>query len=469
MIKDPISFPPGPYNDTYNARIFAKHYENEVLWSKVHGGWFIWSGMKWELDHNEKIKGFAIKIVDEMQAYTEKFDGSPQMRQAWLSHIKNSGQNARLEAMLDCAKSFLMLKMNFDYDGWKLNVENGVVDLKNGNIIPHDPYFYMTKSADIKFDKTEKCPLWMKFLNDIFIKDQDVIDFVQKAIGYSLTGNTQEQCLFIFYGHGRNGKSTFINIISELLGEYGRNCPSSTFMKKQNNNMTNDIARLHGARFVTTFESNQNISFDESIIKQITGNDKISARFLHAEFFEFTPTFKIFFSTNHKPTIKGTDSGIWRRIRMIPFSFSVEDGNDDKNIGLKLKEEINGIFNWAMEGCLKWQKEGLVMPEALIRATKQYQKEEDNIGQFIIDECTIKEGQAISLSEFKERLYEYLGYRMSRKVIHDYMLYKRFIPQNDDRVSINGKQVRAYVGLCLKSDYKEGVTSYADEQIEWEG
>jgi putative DNA primase/helicase len=227
----------------------------------------------------------------------------------------------------------------------------------------------------------------------------DLISFVQTAAGWSLTGNIEEQTMFILYGSGANGKSTFINTIMHLLGDYATATPTETFMKKNCDQYTNDLARLRGTRFVTTTEAEQGRRLSEPLIKKITGNDQMTARFLYGEFFSFTPTFKIFMGTNHKPVIKGTDHGIWRRIKLIPFTTRIPDEKQDKSLEVKLRGEASGILNWLLEGTQRWRKEGLKAPATVLKATDEYREEMDVIGNFLKERCVQRNGVTIRIRE----------------------------------------------------------------------
>jgi putative DNA primase/helicase len=226
-----------------------------------------------------------------------------------------------------------------------------------------------------------------------------LIDFLQTAAGWAITGDIREQIMFILFGSGANGKSTFLNTIMFLLGDYGMTTETETFMKKKGDQITNDIARLRGARFVTTTEAEEGRKLSEPLIKKITGNDPMTARFLYGEYFSFVPTFKIFMATNHKPVIKGTDHGIWRRIKLIPFTTRIHDEKQDKELDCKLKTEASGILNWLLEGAEMWQKNGLVAPEIILKATEDYRKEMDVIGSFITECCIVKSGIKIRIAE----------------------------------------------------------------------
>jgi putative DNA primase/helicase len=232
--------------------------------------------------------------------------------------------------------------------------------------------------------------------------DIDLIRYVQKALGYALTGDTREQCLFILCGTGANGKTTLMTAVAAAVGDYSQHTPTETLLVKRNETIPNDVARLHGARLVTAAEAECNRQLAEALVKQLTGGDKITARFLHKEFFEFIPTFKFFLGVNHKPVIKGTDHAIWRRIRLIPFNVTIPTAEQDRLLPAKLEAERAGILRWMVEGCLAWQQEGLEPPGAVTNATEDYRERMDTVGAFI-DECCIQDSE---LKTASRGLYE---------------------------------------------------------------
>jgi putative DNA primase/helicase len=235
--------------------------------------------------------------------------------------------------------------------------------------------------------------------------NQHLISFIQRAIGYSLTGSTSEQVLFIPYGVGANGKSTLIETVNAMLGDYAQTASSSLLLTKRNDGVPNDVARLAGSRFVASAENDAGRHVAEALVKRLTGGDKVSARFLFNEFFDFYPQCKFFLSTNHRPRIRGTDKGIWRRIRLIPFNVVIPDEQQDKQLKEKLLAELPGILAWAVRGCLAWQREGLGMPPEVSDATESYRQESDVLGQFIAERCIQKAGITTSAGAlYKEYL-----------------------------------------------------------------
>lgn len=272
-----------------------------------------------------------------------------------------------------------------------------------------------------------------------------MIAFLQPAIGYSLTGSTKEQCLFIAHGTGANGKSVFLRTLRELLGDYGRDCPAETLLAKRDNGINNDIARLAGARLVCAIETEDGKRFAESLVKALTGGDTITARFLHREFFEFVPQFKLWLATNHKPTIRGDDHAIWRRIRLIPFGITIPEAEQDGDLGDKLAAERAGILQWAIEGCLAWQKDGLQTPGPVRAATANYRADMDRVGQWIEERCIVTAAAKVQAT------FAYQDYRKWIDERGEYALTLTAFGNNlTDRGIQKGKgRTVSYIGIGL--------------------
>jgi putative DNA primase/helicase len=273
-----------------------------------------------------------------------------------------------------------------------LTVLNGTLDLRSGELRPHRREDFITKLAPVDYDSEAECPKFMRFLAQITDGDEELQGFIQRAIGYGLTGDTSEQVLFIPYGTGANGKTTLLNLVQDMLGDSSLQTPTDTFVRKRERMATNDLARLRGARFVVATEVAEDGRLDEVMVKQITGGDMISARMLYREFFDFRPQCKVFLVTNYKPEIRGSDEGIWRRIMLIPFEVRIREEDRDKHLPEKLREELPGILAWAVRGCLAWQKVGLAPPENVKAATAEYREEMDWMSAFLKERCVLKEG-----------------------------------------------------------------------------
>ena len=262
-----------------------------------------------------------------------------------------------------------------------------------------------------------KCPRWLRFLDEIFDGDNQVIEFVWRAVGYTLTGSTQEQCLFILYGDGANGKSTFLEILIGLLGTHAEVTPFSTFLIHHNpGNPRNDLAKLHGARLVKAAESPRQAVLDEALVKEATGDDSMSARFLFKELFVFKSQMKIWMATNHKPRISGTDDAIWRRMRLIPFMHKFAGRSRDLRLADKLRGEFRGILAWAVQGCLEWQRSGLGVAPAVEAATLGYRRESDQIGRFLKEWCTTGAKDRTSGNELYQTYLEWCAINKEKPV-----------------------------------------------------
>jgi putative DNA primase/helicase len=267
-----------------------------------------------------------------------------------------------------------------------LGLQNGTIDLRTGEYLAPNRALLATKAISIPYDSSADCPKWLKFLDRVFDGDSELIAYVQRAVGYTLTGHTGEQCLFFLWGSGANGKSTFMNVVKNLLGGYARTTTTESLMVTQHPDHS-AIARLRGARLVCASETESGHRLAESLVKQLTGGDAIAARFLYAPYFEFVPQFKIWITGNHKPSIRGGDYAIWRRIKLIPFAITIPPEERDPTLQQALMGELAGILNWAIQGCLEWQKTGLKEPLTVTEATAEYKNEMDIIASWIEARC----------------------------------------------------------------------------------
>lgn len=305
---------------------------------------------------------------------------------------RRSEAASRLHSLLSLAETqpeLVAAADDFDNDPWLFNTRSGMIDLQNDRVFPCDPQRLVTKVAPVTYDSTALCPLWNAFLARVLGGRADLIRYLQKAVGYSLTGETGEQCLFLLYGQGANGKSTFLSTIMGMLHSYARQLPMDSLLVKQTHQIPNDIAALRGVRFVSAVEADDGARMAESLIKQMTGQDKIAARFLHGEWFEFAPHFKLWLATNHKPVIRGCDEAIWRRVRLIPFTVTIPAAERDHHLAEHLQGEWPGILNWAVEGCRLWREEGLTPPPDVVAATDEYRGEMDILGDFVAQRCVL--------------------------------------------------------------------------------
>ncbi|MGG0219194.1 phage/plasmid primase, P4 family, partial [Bacillus mycoides] len=360
-------------------------------------GWFIWDGKRWRIDNKKEIERITAKVLRGLN----KSEDESEMKWARMCERRN----VRMNSIKDLMPLVPGERQEFDKHKYLLNVENGIVDLKTGKLQQHDREIKLTKITNISFDENAKCPTWLTFLDQIFLGDKTLIEYMQRLIGYSLTGDISEQIMMFLVGGGSNGKSTFINIIKDIMGDYGKQAKSDTFIKKKESGANNDIARLVGSRFVSAIESEEGEKLADSFVKQITGGEPVLARFLRQEFFEFIPEFKVFFTTNHKPIIGGLDEGIWRRVKLIPFNLNLPAHKRDKRLPEKLSLEMPGILNWAIEGCMKWQQDGLKEPKVVAEATGKYKDDMDILAPFLDEVCYVDERENESIMIEAKELY----------------------------------------------------------------
>jgi putative DNA primase/helicase len=279
-----------------------------------------------------------------------------------------------------------VLPEEFDCDPWLMAVANGTIDLRTGKLRESDRSDLITMSAPVTYSEVATAPTWEKFLERV-LPDPDVRQYVQKAAGYSITGDVSEQVLFFPYGGGANGKSTLLNTLRRILGSYGRQASPDLLMFKYGNEHPTAMADLRGRRLVTTAEVQEGRRMAEVMVKQLTGGDTITARRMREDFSSFEPTHKIWLAANHKPIIRGTDHAIWRRIRLIPFTVEIPEAEQDPMLAKILETEAEGILRWLVVGCLMWQREGLESPAPIRAAVDDYRYEMDQVGQFIADRC----------------------------------------------------------------------------------
>jgi len=387
--------------DGGDAERLVARYGQDLHFCYPWGQWFVWTGSRWSKDDSGQVEQWAKSIVLEMytQAAATLDDDK---RKALAKHAASADSGYRRKAMMYMAQSepgLPVLPDEMDADHWLLNCTNGTLNLLTGELQSHLRENLITRQVPIAYDPDAGCPLWDVFLDRIMGSNQGLIGFLKRAVGYCLTGDTSEQCLFILYGTGMNGKSTFLEVITALLGDYGQRTPTEGLLVKRFDTIPNDIAALKGARLVTAVESEEGRRLAESLIKAMTGGDRIPARFLHHEWFDFLPTHKVWLGTNHKPIIRGTDYAIWRRIRLIPFSVVIPEGEQDKHLAGKLKEELPGILRWAVQGCLEWQRDGLGVPGEVRRATDFYRAEMDVMSGFLDDCCILSDEASVRAGE----------------------------------------------------------------------
>ncbi len=446
--------PPGGFNLTEmgNSERLIAQYGATIRYCYPWGKWLVWTGTRWERDDAGRVHQLAKATVRDI--YQEAAGAEDEERRKALArHATRSESEAKIRAMLELAKSEVPIHPDeLDADPWLLNVKNGTVDLRTGTLQPHRREDLLTKMAPVEYAPGAEAPTWAAFLKRV-LPSKDLREFVRRSAGYSTTGDTREQCLFINHGTGANGKSTFQEAFGAALGDYALRTPTEMLLAKRAGGVPNDIARLKGARFVAASETEENRRLAESLVKDLTGQDTISARFMRAEWFDFKPTHKLWLSTNHKPEIRGVDNAIWRRIRLIPWSVTIPPKDQNKELLEELRTELPGILAWLVRGCLEWREQGLNAPEAVREATRAYRAEMDTLAAFMADCCERgddKDAFASELWKAWQRWCEETGEKPETQ--------KRFGQRLAERGFLNHRDSKTgrkkWFGLHLRSDWE---------------
>lgn len=392
------------------GRRLVNRYGENMRYVPSWGKWLVWNNQQWERSElgqaercakdtiyalREELPAIAAKIA-EAKSDQERKD----LEKSYENHLKFMAACqtvGKLEATLKAASTEDGMSVStdvLDQDPWLINCANGVLDLHTGTLREHDRSLLLSKLAPVAYRPDAKCPLWEQFLLLIMDNRPELVAFLQRALGYALTGDVSEQKLFFLYGTGENGKSTLINTIRSIVGDYGRTAAPNLLVETQNDRHPTELADLHGARFLSTIETEQGKRMAEALVKQLTGNDEVKARFLFQDFFNLTPTWKIFLAANYKPVIRGNDWAIWRRICLIPFDVTISQRVEkDEHFGEKLAAEREGIFAWLVRGCLAWQREGLGEPDAVKVAIAEYRTEQDALAAFLLQQ-TVRDPNA---------------------------------------------------------------------------
>ena len=344
-------------------------------------GWLVWSGTRWQPDDRNTVFSRARALDREF---------APQANKRLQRSIASAKTRAAVVSLAQDDERLTMTAEQWDRDPWLLNTPGGTLELKDsGRLRPADRNDYITKSAAVAPDPGCPTPLWSAFLQMVTAGDRELEAFLQRACGYSLTGQTTEHALFFLYGTGANGKSTFVEALRGIMSDYARPVPIETLMWSRNERHPTDIAGLRGARVASAIETGTGRGWDEPKVLMLTGGDRISARLMRQDFFDFVPQFKLWIAGNHKPGLRSVNEAIRRRVNLVPFTVTIPRDKRDARLGEKLKDEWPGILAWMVEGCLQWQQQGLAPPAAVTEATDAYLEAQDLIAQWLEDCCEV--------------------------------------------------------------------------------
>ena len=436
-------------DDVSIAKMFVAKYQTRIRFNSDAKKWLVWCGTHWKNDRTDEVLRIAAKFSQNLYVIAPSLVQNQSDMTTVQRQIKRSNTNTGLRAFLDISKAYLSLTAeNLDTNGYLLNCKNGTVDLRTGKLKKHDSSDLITKIINHDYDARAAAPNWEKFLLTVQPIDEHR-EFLRKSLGYSLLGVARERAFWILHGSGNNGKSIFIDLWRNILGDFASSLSSASIMASKGDKIPNDIARLAGKRFAVIPETEENERINASLIKSLSGGDKITARFLFGEFFDFDFVAKIWIATNHKPTITDHSKGFWDRVKIIPFTVDIPKDQIIKkdNLMAQLLSESSGILNWAISGVRDYfAADGLEVPASIQSEIEQYKYEQDSIAQFLDEKCTIGDLYA----EDNTALYE--AYKDFCNKTGEYPRHQRRFSQNlKERGLIQRRgTTRIWQGLMLK-------------------
>jgi|GEM_PF-820087 len=391
------------FTDMGNAQRLIKLFGNRIRYCKAYGDWLIYEGRRWIVDNLYQIESMAQQVPAQVLTEIPPTSNEETIK-SFRKWSMMSQSRAAIANLIQSARSRVAVTPNdLDRDPWLLNVQNGTINLQTGEFRSHRPSDMITRLAPVVYDPMAEAPTWDRFVLEIMNDDPDLVDYLRRAVGYSVTGIIRQHVFFCCYGTGANGKTTFFKTLAAILGDYANEIDSDLLVAQGLAQHPTGLTELEGRRLIVAEETEDSRRLAEAMVKKLTGGNPIQARKMHKDFYTFLPSHHLFLATNHKPEIRGMDPGIWRRIKLVPFEVSFDPkvpGGRKPDLGLdvKLAAEAPGILNWLLQGCRDWQERGLIEPEVIRTATQDYREEMDFLGWFLEERCTAEEDARIVLS-----------------------------------------------------------------------
>lgn len=447
------------WSDVGNAERLISLHGKDIKFNVNSGKWYVWNGVNWELDNSFKVENLYRTVLRRFQNAIPNINisddeiATKKQQEKAKSFVLRNETDGKIKSVLNQAKTFKGINfMESDKDDYLFNTPNGTINLRDLSQKKHDRKDLITQCSNYSFNReNDKCPNWIAFLNRIFCGDQELINYVQKAVGYSLTGDMSEQCLFMLWGGGANGKSTFVKALEDIMGTYAATIKGETLMEKNGQDgARGDLARLTNKRVVIASELQEGQVFNEPLLKVLSAGETLPVRFMYQEEFMLKPKFKLWIMTNKKPKVKGNDHGIWRRWRMIPFKYKFTEKEKDPNFyEEKLKPELEGILLWAITGYQMWKKEGFEAPKEVMEAVEDYKMDMDQVARFIEDCCKVGEGYECTGSAMYDEYINWCiaegeNYKMTNHKLARDLKEKGFVNKRD----MNGKK---WIGIGVNS------------------
>lgn len=443
------------FTDIGNAERLIACFGDRIRYCTEWKTWLVWDGSRWRADTSREVHRLAKHTIRSFYAHRGRI-GSPKDREVAEAHARRSESAAAIRAMLACAESepgIAVSATELDKDPWLLNCRNGTIDLQKGGLRRHRQSDLISKLSPVAFKKGAKCPTFLAFLNRILGGDPSLIAYLQRALGYALTGQVSEKACFCLFGEGNNGKTTLLELFRYILGDYAAQVMIDTLMTRraQESNATlADLADLRGARFVTTSETEAGQRLAEGKLKYLTGMSEVKTCRKYENPITFSPTHKIFMDANHRPVVRGSDPAIWARLKLLPFTVSIPEDQIDKALLVKLKAEAPGVLAWAVRGCLDWQQRGLAEPIQVATSVDSWKTEDDPYREFIEDECEFDPSYVTPVSDLLRTLSSWAqenGIRYPSKNELYKRLRARGCTKGAERPDGTNKQFRCWKGV----------------------
>lgn len=448
------------FSDIGNARRFVEQHGSDIRYCHPMGKWLYWNGKRWCWDNSGQHMRLVRQTLHLLMAETEAIEDE-EARDNLRKYVLRCSSLSKMRAIVELATSEEGVPIDpdeLDQRVWELNASNGTINLKTGELQPFEQDAFHTRMLDTAYNPNANCPLWESFLLRAFSGSQEMVAYMQRLVGYCLTGTVGENAMPVNFGTGANGKSTFAAVLQAILGSYaGAMEPGLLLARKSGESHPTGLADLFGKRLVFAVESQSDNALNESLVKQLTGGDRIKARRMREDFWEFDPTFKLWMFTNHKPKIRDNGPAIWRRIHLIPWEVTIPKEEQDKDLQTKLTREAEGILKWAVDGCRDWQEQGLNPPKLVLDATQEYQINEDWLGAWIQSSCE----EGLQYTETTSDLYEHYLWFLKQSgftaMPHMPAFSKQLTERGYSKRTVNGEVVRT--GLRLRQQQPDSLAS----------
>lgn len=438
--------------DLGNARRYVRAHGQDLRFCKKWGKWLVWDATRWTEDDLAEVARRAKDVprIILAEAVATDDDALRESLAKWAIATESASKQGALLLLARSELGVPILPASLDADPCLFNITNGTLNLCTGELQPHRQEDYITKIAPVVFDSKATCSGFLKALREIFADNEAVIGYVQRSLGRALTGDVSEQQIDIWYGSGDNGKSFLLELMLKLQGDYGLMAPPGLLLASHGERHPAELATLKGVRLAVSMEVGEGNRLNEERVKQLTGTDRVTARRMREDFWTYEPTHHLFLATNHRPTIRGSDLAIWKRIRLVPFTVTIPPEKQDKRLGERLwRDEASGILNWLVKGCLDWLKDGLRPPDAVTAATADYRGEMDVLADFLAEECELDANEIMPFSLLYEAYSEWAkksGMRPLTATAFGLKLGEKGFPKTATR---DGKRARQGLKLAL--------------------